>query len=491
MGERRMPLFRPRFNGSVAVEARPERLTTDPGALLIREVLDGLDLVGWLSERVSDPRDPERITHPMSELLRTSLILLAEGWRDQDDADFLRDDPVLRLSVSERRGPAPLEMRERTEGRVLDKNPEVPDGLASQPTLSRLTTLLGSEEHRMVLREGLLHSAARRIRALRRGHRLRHVTLDIDSFPLDSYGHQPGAEYNGHYHRTVFHPLIASLGETGDIVDARLRPGSVHTADGAAEFIHELIDRVEEQIGQVAAVRVDAGFPEDTLLGSLEGRRTPYVARLKGNKVLDRLAKPLLKRPAGRPPAEPRQWLYNLSYQAGSWSRERRVVLVVQERPDELFLHHFWLVTNIDVQDMSPAELLDFYRERGAAEGIIGEVKSVLEPALSSAARPKSCYRGSPVSARESVDSFANNEARFLLNLLAFNLLHCARRLLERGTGHGWSLMRLRERILRVAARIVLHARRVTVVVHQDHARLWQALCRQLERMRTAAAAVT
>lgn len=483
MGEGRLPLFRPRFNGSVVVEARPERLTTDPGSVVIREVLDRLGMTEFLDSRIDDPRDPDLITHPMAELLRTSLILLAEGWRDQDDADFLRDDPVLRLSVSERRGVAPLEMRPRVEGQALDKNPEVPDGLASQPTLSRLITLLSTPEHRGVLRQALLQSAASRNRSNRRGHRLRYATLDVDSFPIESYGHQPGAVYNGYYHRVVFHPLIASIGETGDIVDARLRPGNVHTADDAVGFIDELIDRVEKEICQVAAVRMDAGFPEEELLGSLESRGTPYVARLKNNSVLDKLAEPYLKRPAGRRPAEARTWVHELTYRAGTWQRERRVVLVVQERPGELFLHHFWLVTDMVAEQIGAEELLEFYRRRGEAEGFIGELKSVLAPALSSASRPKSHYRScllDPSSA--GVDPFANNEARFLLNALAFNLLHCTRRLVEKATSRGWSLQRVRERVLRIAARVSVHARRVVLVIHQDHARLWQALCAKLER---------
>ena len=64
----------------------------------------------------------------MSELLRTQILLMAQGWTDADDADWLRDDPILRLSVSDRRGQSPL--READDG--------APEGLASQPTLSRL-----------------------------------------------------------------------------------------------------------------------------------------------------------------------------------------------------------------------------------------------------------------------------------------------------------------------------------------------------------------
>ena len=131
----------------------------------------------------------------------------------------------------------------------------------------------------------------------------------------------------------MYHPVIACAAETGDLLDARLRPGNAHTAAGALDFVLDLVDRLEGSMCQVAAVRLDAGFPEERLLAGLEARGTPYVARLRNNRALDRLAGPYLKRPPGRPPVEPRLWLHELEYQAGPWSRPRRVVLGGQERP--------------------------------------------------------------------------------------------------------------------------------------------------------------
>ena len=147
-----------------------------------------------------------------------------------------------------------------------------------------------------------------------------------------------------------------------------------------------MLDRVETELCQAASVRIDAGFPEEKLLFGMEERRkwTPYVARVKNNPILDRMAEPYLRRPPGRPPEEPRTWFYEMTYMAESWSRSRRVVLVVQERPDELFLHHFWLITNWDESQMPADELLELYRDRGAAEGHFGELMSLLAPALSS-----------------------------------------------------------------------------------------------------------
>ncbi len=68
-------------------------------------------------------RKGDRVTYPLADLLRTSLLLLGQGWRDQDDADALRYDAGLRLAASGARGTTPLS--DETH-------------LASQPTLSRL-----------------------------------------------------------------------------------------------------------------------------------------------------------------------------------------------------------------------------------------------------------------------------------------------------------------------------------------------------------------
>jgi len=141
------------FNGSLRVETRGYNLSPDAGAFILRELEDKLDLVKDLAERIEDPRNPDCITHPMVELLRARLFALALGYTDQDDLDFLRDDPILRLGVSVRRGTKPLD--------EPDEEENVPDGLASQPTQSRLVKTLSSESNLDVLNDTLAEWAAR------------------------------------------------------------------------------------------------------------------------------------------------------------------------------------------------------------------------------------------------------------------------------------------------------------------------------------------
>jgi hypothetical protein len=470
--------LRAEFNGSLRFEGRPERLTSESGAVVLRELTERLGIINWLNKRLSDPRKPENITHPLSELMRTSLFLLGQGWRDKDDADALRNDAAFRLAVSDRKGLGPIETRDGGEnGESMSRNPTVPDGLPSQPTLSRLSGVLSTIENRKILRGALLEVAAQRVRAGRDGHRPRYLTVDVDSLPIEVHGQQPGSKYNGHYHRSIYHPLIASVAGTGDLLDVQLREGTAYTATGGIEFILPLVDRVERDLCQVAAVRIDAGFPEENLLAALERRRTPYVARVKNNAVLNRMALPFLTRPVGRPPQEPRTWFYEMTYKAEPWSHARRVVLVTIERSGQHLLDHFWLITNWTAEQMDGAVLLDMYRERGTAEGHMGELMDVLHPALSSSSRSKSHYQGKvPRRRSPPIDAFARNEVILILNALAYNIAHAGRVLMETATDQGWSLRRFRERVLRVAGRIVVHSRRAILVLGEEPTKLWHAL---------------
>ena len=470
------------------VEARPGHLTSDAGVLALREVFERLGLSKFLVDHLADGRKPELITYPLPELVRTVVLLLALGYRDLDDADALREEPALRLAVSDRKGISSLETPERPEGVEPPRNPPEPEHLASQPTLSRLTEALSTKHERDALRGAIFECAARRLEAIR-GHRQRYMTLDFDSVPVPVHGHQAESAYNGHYYDTIYHPLVASIAETGDLLDIDLRHGNAHTAEGGLEFIVSVVERAERRLCQVAAVRVDAGFPDEDLLGPLEKRRTPYVARVRNNSVLDKMAAPLLRRPVGRRPKEPRTWFHEFQYQAKEWSHARRVVLVVLERDEELFVHHFWLITNWSQDQMDGQALLEEYRERGTAEGHQGELMSVLAPLLSSTERPKATYAGHRVTSEcPSVDAFAVNEVRLLLNALAYNLMHAARVLTEKATGEGWGLARFRERVLKVAARILVHSRRATFVISTSSAHLWQAVWQQIAQLHWAAA---
>lgn len=474
MGESQLTLFQLNFNRCVQVEARPERLTADAGALLLRELLERAGISHLLREHLLDFRDADRITHPLLELVRTRILLDAQGYPDQLDANLLRDDPILRLSVSGRRGQRPIRPAER---------PREAEGLASQPTLSRTLDMLATTENLEGLDE-VLYRSAHRLWPSRR-ERVQERTLDLDSLPIEVHGHQPGSAYNGHFRCRCYHPIVLRS-EEGFYLAAWLREGNAHTADGALEFALPVLGE-ERQRAERLWLRIDAGFPEDDFLSGLERQDISYVARLRSNPVLGRLAEPYLHRPPGRPPAQGRLWLYELRYRAKRWRRARRVVLVVLERPGEqgeLFLEHFFLLTNAKRKQARAEDLLERYRQRGTAEKDFGEWQNALGVRLSSVPRPKSHYRGRRVRSEALLpDSFASNEARLLLSLLAANLLHAATLVLARAWKTSLSRERFRQLILKAAGRVLVSGRRIRVAVDRARAPLWKAFWHQLVRL--------
>ena len=459
------------FNRSVRIGSRRDRITGDSGALTGRELLRRSRVVRFLAKGLPDKRDGRRIRHSQRRLARTLLLLAGQGRREHSDATELRDDPALRLATGDRAGTAPLGKAGR---------------LPSQPTLSRRVAAWSAKEGVEVLREGLQRLAGWRLKAMGGWWRPKKLVIDIDSLPVEVHGEQPGSAWNGYYHRRVYHPIVASAGETGDILDLRLREGQVHTADGGLEFVLEVLERAERHLCGKAAVRFDAGYPGEPLMAALEERGTHYVARVRNNAVLKRLALPAMDTVVwdalsnGTPAGEPRTWVCESSYRAGSWSRSRRVVQVVVERPGELIPRCFWLLTSMPSGEMSGEDLLALYRKRGKAEGHLGELMSVVAPALSSTSRRKSHYRGKEIRKREKgVDAFACNQVRLLLAGFGYQIMHVQRAVLERVTGTGWSLRRLAERVLRTPARFTVSGRRITMTTGGASAH-WRMLARGL-----------
>lgn len=470
MGEEQGTLFSPEYNRSIQVEARPEKLTSDAGSLLMREVMERLGYSGLFAEHLTDPRVAERVTHPQIELVRTALLLLTQGWSEQSDVGLLRKDPALRTAISSRRGQHPLR----------EPGGREPEGLCSQPTLSRLHQDLGTRQNRAGLRAVLLDGAERQMYP--KGEpRQRETTLDLDSVPYEVFGHQPGSARNGHYQVRCYHPLVMRS-EQGDYLGAKLRPGNAHTADGGLQFALPILRRAQGWAEQVW-LRMDSGFPESELLDRLEEEGILYVARINGNAVLKRMAEPYVT----QPPTEGRVQTHELIYQAAKWTRPRRVVLVVLERTreqGELFLDYFFLLTNVSVAEVPAEQLLERYRQRGTAEKDFGEWKQALDVSLSSSPRPKSHYRGREVEAPYTEpDSFAANEVRLLLSLIAANLMHAASALLERGEAARPGRERLRQLVLKTAARVVLSGRRITFVIESSRAAVWRRCARELDRL--------
>jgi hypothetical protein len=272
------------------------------------------------------------------------------------------------------------------------------------------------------------------------GHRPpKMIILDLDSSVSPTHGEQEGTAYNGHFGCTCYHPLFL-FNQFGDLERCSLRPGNVHSAEGWREVLEPVVERYRERTLR-RYFRGDAAFALPDLYEFLEAENYKYVIRLKANKVLQDRIGHLLTRPVGRPPNHVRRYYANFSYQAKSWARKRRVVAKVEWHPGELYPRVGFIVTNLS----RPAKrVVAFYNHRGTAEQYIKEGKHAIKWT------------------RLSCRKFRNNEVRLQLHALAYNLANFMRTLaLPEEVAH-WSLTTLREKLVKIGAKVVRHGRYVT-----------------------------
>ena len=76
-------------------------ITSDAGALLLREVDRRIGLIDAITGCIADSRDPAKITHDLRTLLAQRIFAIALGYEDGNDHDDLRHDTMLQL-VTER-----------------------------------------------------------------------------------------------------------------------------------------------------------------------------------------------------------------------------------------------------------------------------------------------------------------------------------------------------------------------------------------------------
>jgi len=165
-----------------------------------------------------------------------------------------------------------------------------------------------------------------------------------------------------------------------------------------------------------------------------------YVIRLKANAVLEREIEHLLTRPVGRPSRKPKVFYHNFQYQAKSWHQPRRVVAKVEWHQGELFARVGFIVTNLTWRSK---RVVRFYNGRGTAEQWIKEGKNAIQ--------------WTKLSCR----TFKDNQTRLQLFALAYNLANFLRRLALPKSIRQWSLTTLREKVIKIGAKVTRHSKYV------------------------------
>jgi hypothetical protein len=402
------------FDRRLMLQFRGAAITSDAGLLAYRELDDTLGLTNTGADTLADARTGKNARHLLVGLLRQSVFGRLAGYEDVNDADRLSRDPAMRWVVGA---------------------PAITGSAASTSQMGRFETEWLTRPENLI---ALADLPGRWIDKVHTRRPPRIIVLDMDSSESPTYGEQEGSAYNGHFGCTCYHPLFV-FNQLGDVERCALRSGNVHSANGWSAVLEPVVARYRTVKRRY--FRGDAAFANPEIYEFLEAEGYGYAIRLPTNHVLQGEIGHLLKRPVGRPPHEVRRYYASFSYQAQSWKKPRRVVAKVEWHPGELYPRVGFIVTNL----ARPAErVVAFYNQRGTAEQWIKEGKGAIKWT------------------RLSCRSFAANAVRLQLHALAYNLGNFMRTLAMPKAAAQWSLTSLREKLIKIGAKVVSHGRYVT-----------------------------
>jgi hypothetical protein len=402
------------FDRRVMVQFRGSVVTSDAGLLAYRQLDDVLGLSEMAGAHLADARTGKNGRHALVGLLRQSVFGRLAGYEDVNDAERLRYDPAMRWIVGGKaaKGVAasPSQMgRFETEW------------LAATGNLSALADLSG-----------------RWIDTVHERRPPGDIVLDMDSSVSPTHGDQEQSVWNGHFGCTCYHPLFV-FNQFGDLERCALRPGNVHSADDWESVLKPVVERYRSK-GARISFRGDAAFATPSVYDYLESHGIDYAIRLPANQILQGRIAHLLKRPVGRPSHTVRRIYSTFRYQAASWANPRRVVAKVEWHLGELFPRVGFIVTNTARRSRN---VVGFYNQRGTAEQYIKEGKNAIKWT------------------RLSCRTFTANAARLQLHALAYNLGNFLRTLATPEAIKDWSLTSLREKLIKIGAKVVSHGRYV------------------------------
>ena len=393
------------------------RLTSDAGALLLREVDRRLGLTEVLSNCIADPRNPLMVIHDVRTMLIQRIFGIAMGYEDLNDHQTLRDDPLFSL--------------------LAERRPDPDEPLASPSTLCRF-------ENR-ITRQSLIRMSEVFVEQFIASHKRppEKLVLDFDATDDRVHGQQEGRFFHGYYDHYCFLPLYVFCG--GQLLTAYLRPSNIDGAKHSWAILKLITTRLRQAWPKVRIVfRGDSGFCRWKMLRWCERHDIGYVVGLARNKVLERLAEPFMDaaKKAFDETDEKQRDFHEIRYAAETWDHERRVIVKAEHL--RLGPNSRFVVTNLDDQP----EVIYDQRYVGRAD----MENRIKEQQLSLFADRTSCHK------------FLANQFRLLLASAAYVLIEYLRRIGLEGTElANAQVTTIRLKLFKVAARITTSVRRVVL----------------------------
>lgn len=380
-------------------------LTSDGGALLLREVERATGVLRRFAACFRDYRDPARITHSVAALVRQRIYALALGYEDLNDHEQLRHDPLFA---------------------VLAEAEDLAAPLAGKSTLNRLelsaATVAEAERYKKIAVD---HAAVDRllVDVFLAAHPTppEEIVLDLDATDDPVHGHQEGRFFHGFYGHYRYLPLYIFCGD--HLLCARLRPANLDASAGALEEVERIVAQLRTVWPTVRIIlRADSGFCRDPLLAWGEAHDVDYVIGLaKNERLTAMIARELAAAEAQCAATGTAARVFaEVTYQTrASWTRARRVVAKAEHLstgPDGKSNPRF-VVTSLALEGLDARALYeDLYCARGDMENRIKEQQLMLFADRTSAATLRA------------------NQLRLYCSSIAYLLMSALRRLALVGT---------------------------------------------------------
>ncbi len=393
------------------------RLTSDGGALLLREADRRTGLIDALAACITDPRDPAKTTHEVKTMLTQRVCGIAMGYEDGNDHKTLREDPIMQI--------------------LSEIAPDSDDPLASPSTLSRFEN--------WVNRKSLARMSSVLVDQFIASYRRppKRIILDFDATDDRVHGKQEGRFFHGYYDCYCFLPLYVFCGDR--LLCAYLRPSKIDGAKHARGILKLLVRRIREAWPKVRIIfRGDSGFCRWKTLKYCDKNEVGYVVGLATNATLKEHAQPHMDaaQEAYDETGLKQRDFHEFKYGAKTWDRKRRIILKAEHLPKGDNAR--FVVTNLDDD---PEGIYDsLYTQRGDMENRIKEQQLFLF------ADRTSCTR------------FIANQFRLLFASAAYVLIEHVRRVGLKGTDLARAQVNtIRLKLFKVAARVVVSVRRVVL----------------------------
>jgi Transposase DDE domain group 1 len=345
-------------------------ITSDAGALLLREVETGFGFIDKFTACFTDHRDPNRVEHPLLALLKQRLFGLCLGYEDINDHDRLRHDPLMAVLVD---NADPLgEQRKRPDDRGKP--------LAGKSTLNRLElTAVGDDEEsrykKIVAHMSQIENYFPDVFIQQHAQPPKRIVLDLDSTDDPIHGQQLGRFFHGYYGHYCYLPLYIFAGDHP--LAAILRPSNIDASAGCLPHVERIVQRIRQAWPQVEIVlRGDSGFCRNYLMRWCENNHVHFVFGLAKNKRLLRIVGGEMHsaKQAYEQTKQASRVFKDFEYRTHkSWSRSRRVVAKAEHIAGDKANPRF-VVTSLSAEEFDAKTLYEEqYCARGEMENRIKE----------------------------------------------------------------------------------------------------------------------